>query len=744
MESHSLHLTIDGRSVAVPEGTRVIAAAERLGIRIPRLCYHPALGPAGACRLCAVMFREGPVKGLQMSCMVACQEGMVVATDDPEALAFRRQVIEWLMLHHPHDCPVCDEGGHCLLQEMTLAGGHALRRSDGPKRTFPDQDLGPLLQHEMNRCIHCYRCVRFYQEYCGGRDLGTLRLGNRTWFGRYRPGRLASPFAGNLIEICPTGVFTDRPSRYRGRRWDYERHPCLCLSCALGCRTLASVRYRELVRIEADFSPQVNGHFICDRGRYAYPYASLPERPRQGRAAGRPLPPADALQAAAEALERAARPHGPGAVALAGSPRASLETLAALRLLAAARGYRPPVFFPRRDLAAGAGRAAAVLSPALHIAPWELAQADPILLLDADPLEQAPMLALALRQAARAGARVASFGPRPPALPLAVRHVPTPPARLAAALAAAGRGDAGDPAAPETALQAAMETLLAAGRQPVLVTGAGPQGLALAGPAAACARRLREQGRDARLLPLLPGANAFGAALLDPQGEGFDDLLAAIEGGAVRALVLVECDPFHGASDPSRVASALAALDLLLVMDYLPSRAAAAAHLFIPSATIFEAGGRWVNTEGRVQAAAPLFAGGQPASQVAEGGHPPRRYDLGLPGGGVRPAWRLLDDLATRGKRSRDETLAHLEAFLEGQVPALEDLPPLERFPQEGWLARPAGTPPGDAPQPEAPPAAAQPFGGDELAAWSPLLAALDPGAGNRSAAAAGGAKGEP
>ena len=156
-------LTIDERPIEVPPGTKVIEAAARLGIMIPRFCYHPALGSVGACRMCAVAFQEGPVKGLQMSCMVDAADGMVVSTTDAEAVEFRRYVIEWLMLNHPHDCPVCDEGGHCLLQETTVSGGHGLRRYSGKKRTFPDQDLGPLVQHEMNRCIHCYRCTRFNQ-----------------------------------------------------------------------------------------------------------------------------------------------------------------------------------------------------------------------------------------------------------------------------------------------------------------------------------------------------------------------------------------------------------------------------------------------------------------------------------------------------------------------------------------------------------------------------------------------------
>ena len=185
-------LIIDSREIEVPEGTNVLEAAERLGIMVPRFCYHPALGSVGACRVCAVMFLEGPVKGVEMSCMVEAKDGMVVSTTHPEAMDFRKYVIEWLMLNHPLDCPVCDEGGHCLLQDETVSGGHGIRRFLGPKRTYQDQDLGLFVQHEMNRCIQCWRCRRFYQEYAGYRDLGALQIANRTYFGRFtrrRPGK---------------------------------------------------------------------------------------------------------------------------------------------------------------------------------------------------------------------------------------------------------------------------------------------------------------------------------------------------------------------------------------------------------------------------------------------------------------------------------------------------------------------------------------------------------------------------
>ncbi len=177
-------LIIDDIAVEVAEGVTVLEAAQSVGIPIPHFCYHPALGKAGACRVCAVKMLDGPVKGIQMSCMLPAQDGMVVSTTDHEAVAMRRQVIEWLMINHPHDCPVCDEGGECQLQDFTIAGGHGLRRYTGKKRTHVNQYLGPKIAHEMNRCIQCYRCVRFYQEFAGGTDFGVMGSAGRVYFGR--------------------------------------------------------------------------------------------------------------------------------------------------------------------------------------------------------------------------------------------------------------------------------------------------------------------------------------------------------------------------------------------------------------------------------------------------------------------------------------------------------------------------------------------------------------------------------
>ncbi|MCP3951101.1 MAG: molybdopterin-dependent oxidoreductase, partial [Desulfobacterales bacterium] len=408
-------LIIDHREIEVPAGTKVIEAAEQLGIMIPRFCYHPALGSVGACRVCAVKFLQGPVKGLQMSCMIDAKNGMVVSTTDEEAVDFRRHVIEWLMLNHPHDCPVCDEGGQCLLQDMTVSGGHGMRRYKGPKRTHRDQDLGPLVQHEMNRCIQCYRCSRYYQEFSGYRDLGVMQIGSRVYFGRFQDGALESPFSGNLSDLCPTGVYTDKPSRYKGRRWDFERTPSICINCSLGCHVVVNTRYREVVRQEANYNPEFNGHFICDRGRYGFYYANREERPRVARVDGHALSMDDAVQAAVVGLNQVARKHGPQSIACLGSLRSCLESQSALARLCEVRGWPTPVFWRDSGEADRTRTALWRLDTDQAVSMGQIESADFILAIGSDPVNEAPMLALAMRQAQRQGAKIGIVDPRPQA-----------------------------------------------------------------------------------------------------------------------------------------------------------------------------------------------------------------------------------------------------------------------------------------------------------------------------------------
>ncbi len=694
-------LIIDNREIEVAAGTKVIEAAEQLGIMIPRFCYHPALGSVGACRVCAVKFLQGPFKGVQMSCMIEAQDGMVVSTMDEEAVDFRKHVIEWLMLNHPHDCPVCDEGGHCLLQDMTIVGGHGLRRFEGNKRTYIDQYLGPLLQHEMNRCIHCYRCSRYYQEFTGYLDLGVMRSANQTYFGRFREGILESPFSGNLSDICPTGVYTDKPSRFFGRRWDYQRSPALCINCSLGCHTIISFRYREARRQEARYSRAINGYFICDRGRYGHFYNGLESRPRSALINGNK---ADSVQALAETrqkLDQILRENGPQAVAAVGSYRSSLETQCMLAQFCREMSLAEPVFFMEQALTVKVKSAAARLEPKLAVSLREIETADCVLVMGVDPINEAPMLALALRQAQRNGAPIAVLDPRPVSLPLEFVHLPVVPDELGfyggLIVKAAGKQEtAADldeaaaqfyAAAPDENLMddsyrqqiAAIIQALRDSRKPVIVSGTGIVRPHIPGLAADLALLLQAANKNAGLFYILPGANAFGAGLVSDAARSFVQILDGIEAGAVKALILTECDPFSQFSDHKRLQQALGQLELLVVMDYLKTGAMAHAHMFLPTATQYEAGGLFINQEGRLQTAPPASQGGLSIAESGAGDHPPRVYGAGIPAADTRPAWQVLAGWADLNTAPDDSRV-----WVADIVPEIADLPSYDDLPEDG------------------------------------------------------------
>ncbi len=700
-------LVIDNREIEVPEGTKVIEAAERLGIIIPRFCYHPGLGSVGACRVCAVKFLEGPFKGVQMSCMVDAKDGMVVSTSDEEAMEFRKYVIEWLMLHHPHDCPVCDEGGHCLLQDITVSGGHGIRRYLGLKRTYQDQYLGPLVKHEMNRCIHCYRCARFYQEFAGYRDLGVMQIANRTYFGRFKDGALESPFTGNLSDICPTGVYTDKPSRFFGRRWDYQRSPSLCINCSLGCHTVASARYREVVRQEARYSESVNGYFICDRGRYGFLYARDEKRPRRALVNGQEVPYEQAIQTAIEKLDQISRDAGTEAIACVGSVRSSLETQAMLKQICRIKGWMGPSYFMEQSLADKVNTAVSRLEPKLAVSLREIEGADFILVVGADPINEAPMLALAMRQAQRNGGNITVIDPRPIILPFDFRHL-----RIALAdselcfsslIKAAVDREAAEklgraalefyeaiptsdivaPSFQEKIFTVAQE--LRASQRPIIVCGTEIVRQTTPALAADNAQLLLAADKQTGLFYLMPGANCFGGSLLGNEGISFTEIIEGIESGEVNSLILAESDPFYHFPDRQRLDLAIERLDLLVVIDYVNSPAVQKSNVFLPASTLYEVGGIFINQEGRVQAAPRAYLGGIPLGQLSGGSHPPRVYGSEIPGGEHRAAWQALGEIADgEPLTSEDNTRAKLLKWLADNMPVFANMPPIDQLADEG------------------------------------------------------------
>src|SRR5579864_1248194 len=396
-------INIDGTDYEAAAGHNLLQACLSLGFNLPYFCWHPAMGSVGACRQCAVkqFHHKADQHGrIVMACMTETAENTRISIGDPEAVEFRASVIEWLMTNHPHDCPVCEEGGECHLQDMTVMTGHAYRRYRFKKRTFRNQYLGPFITHEMNRCIACYRCVRFYREYAGGRDFDVFAAHNHVYFGRHEDGVLESEFSGNLAEVCPTGVFDDKPfAKAYERKWDLRVTPSVCVHCALGCNTMPNERYGTTRRYPNPYNGEVNGYFLCDRGRFGFDFVNSPLRLRQPllrmHSGGEPEP-----ATRAEVLRRLTELLPPRRAIGIGSPRASLEANFALRELVGAERFYLGLSASEQELLAliidilqrGPARAASLK---------DAEQADAVLILGEDVPDTAPRLALSLRQAIR-------------------------------------------------------------------------------------------------------------------------------------------------------------------------------------------------------------------------------------------------------------------------------------------------------------------------------------------------------
>ncbi|MGO3119226.1 NADH-quinone oxidoreductase subunit NuoG [Psychrobacter sp. AOP29-E1-4] len=395
---------IDGTTVEVDSSDNLLQACLSLGIDVPYFCYHPALGSVGSCRQCAVkQFQnkddmEAGRGRLVMSCMVAPGDDMYISVTDDEAKAFRKSMVELLMTNHPHDCPTCEEGGHCHLQDMTYMSGHNRRRYRFTKRTHHNQELGPFIAHEMNRCIACYRCVRFYKDYAGGEDLGVYGSNNRVYFGRDQDGQFESEFSGNLTEVCPTGVFTDKTHSERyNRKWDMQYAPSICHGCSAGCNISPGERYGELRRIENRYNGEVNRYFLCDRGRFGYGYVNRDDRPTQ------------ALERINDkhvkinidyALDETIKRIKDKKVIGIGSPRASLETNFALKNLVGFDKFSTGLNHQQQALV---NKCIEVLSTEGIYNPsmTDIESYDAVLVLGEDITQTSSRVALSVRQAAK-------------------------------------------------------------------------------------------------------------------------------------------------------------------------------------------------------------------------------------------------------------------------------------------------------------------------------------------------------
>ncbi|MDE3075015.1 MAG: (2Fe-2S)-binding protein [Chloroflexota bacterium] len=383
-------LTIDDKPVQVPKGTLLVEAAKTVGIDIPIFCYHPKMKPVGACRMCLVEIEKMP--RLQTACSTPVAAGMVVHTSSANATAAQKGVIEFLLGNHPLDCPICDKGGECPLQENTFKWGRGISRFEEDKRRLGKAiPLSDRIVLDRERCIMCYRCVRFQDEVAGDGALAVISRGGMSQIGVLEGETFDSPFSGNTIDICPVGALTSRQYRFRSRPWDLRRTPSICVGCGVGCNVQLHSREGQVKRMVPRENMDVNNEWLCDHGRFdTLPMAV--ERLRESSVDGQAVPWETAVRAAAERLLG-------DSFEMVASPAITNEALNVLKAIADARNARLTVWPARTGRVRGTIR--------------DLVASKTIILSELNAWTELPVLALRIREALKQGAKLYFVGRKP-------------------------------------------------------------------------------------------------------------------------------------------------------------------------------------------------------------------------------------------------------------------------------------------------------------------------------------------
>lgn len=674
-----VRIIIDGKTYEADDKKNLLENILSFKLNLQYFCWHPAMGSVGACRQCAVKRYRDPedkTGKLIMACMEPVQEGMIISIEDPEAKEFRAGVIEWLMINHPHDCPVCDEGGECHLQDMTLMSGHNYRRYNFSKRTYRNQNLGPLINHEMNRCIQCYRCVRYYRDYAGGTDFNVFASHDNVYFGRYEDGVLENEFSGNLIEVCPTGVFTDKTlHRHYTRKWDLTSAPSICVHCGVGCNTIAGERYGKLRRILTRYNGEVNGYFLCDRGRFGYEFVNDEKRIR--RPAFRQMNSNSftlsterfITEQAADVIRNSKRVIG------IGSPRAALESNYMLRSLVPEGNFYWGVNaaeFSLVSLQLDILRKAPFRTPSLR----EIEDCDAAVVLGEDLTNTAPMIALALRQSVRRepvqsatpfkiphwqDAAVRELvqdekGPVYIATPASTkldeiasavyRAVPRDISKFGMAIASAISSEVPIPEGlPDEIikLSRSIAEALSRAERPLIVSGPSLGSSDVIKAAANIALAMKRSGKNAEVCFTVPECNSMGMAMMG--GKNLNDAIADVEKDGAETLIILENDLFRRAGR-QQIMNLLSKFRNVIVLDQLENETTLRADIVFPAGSFAESDGTFVNNEGRAQ----------------------RYYQVFMPDTEIKESWRWLKDIAVEAGQKKFARLNVLDDFTKALI----------------------------------------------------------------------------
>jgi NADH-quinone oxidoreductase subunit G len=639
MSEEQVNIEVNGIPLKARKGAMLIEITDAAGIAIPRFCYHKKLSVAANCRMCLVEVEKAP-KPLP-ACATPVMEGMKVYTESPKALAAQKGTMEFLLINHPLDCPICDQGGECELQDMALGYGADVSRFAERKRVVRDKNIGPLIATDMTRCIHCTRCVRFGEEVAGLRELGATGRGESVEIGTYVAHSVGSELSGNVIDLCPVGALTAKPSRYRGRSWEYVQHPAIAPHDSVGSNIFIHTLRGQVMRVVPRENEAINETWISDRDRFSYEGIYSDDRLVRPWVKGEEADWEVALETASKGLREVIAQHGAEAVGFLLSPTATVEELYLAQKLA--RGLGVANIDHRLRQADFSDQDAAPVFPWLGQELADLEKVGAALLIGSNVRMEQPLAGHRLRKAALAGGRILLINPRDFEFlfPVAAKVIADPAGMVAAlvgvALAVAElKGQdlptelaalAGGVSAGETE-RAIAEHLVNQAPATVLLGN-----LAVAHPAFAQLRALASfvaACSGARLGYLPEAANSAGGWLAGalphrlPGGVSAPtvglDTRSMLEAPR-KAYVLLGVEPELDCWDGAAALKALQAAEWVVSLNPFASAASKAyAHVILPVATFAETSGSYVNAEGLWQS----FSG---ASK---------------PFGEARPAWKVL------------------------------------------------------------------------------------------------------
>jgi NADH-quinone oxidoreductase subunit G len=670
VERPQINFAVDGVEVRAEEGTMLVDAAKQGDVEIPVFCYEPKLGePVGACRMCLVEI-EGIPK-LQTACSTPVRDGMVVYTRTDRVRAAQEAVVEFLLVNHPLDCPVCDKGGECPLQDIAMGWGPGESRVIDPKRHFQKPiPLSPLIKIDRERCILCYRCVRFSQEVAEDEQLQLLERSASTFVGTFDDRPYIAPFHGNIIELCPVGALTSEAYRFRARPWEIEDAASICTLCPSQCNVILTVRDERIERVLARDHPEVDDGWLCDKGRFGYQMTESEQRITQPlvRQGGelRPASWDQALEAAAAGLRKA----GERTAAIVGGQSSNEEGYLAQRIVR--RGLGSPHVDSRRlggarqpprhqvggRMPPDAGGRHLLLElsrPELSASVSDLDSAESILVFGTDPLHSMPILDLRIRKVVRRnGARLAVATDRPSALDggaeETARYAPGFAVGFAAALAGAVEAQGYEQAQGELGADAErIAGTLVPGSTVIVWGGHADRALIdiatklgaklLEAPDGANARGLREVG-------CLPDA---GPGLSEaPDGRNAAEIRDALVDGTLEAALLVNADPVREFPGGPAWSEALTRAKFALAVSMFENAATKHADVVFPAESYAEKEGTVTHPDGRLQRLRP----GVP--------HP----------GQARPMWQVLVELAALlGDETGIDSAPEALAAIASEVP---------------------------------------------------------------------------